>query len=352
MALAKSEKQYVQKINTVTRKLLRSFKRANPAPIPDYIEPLFPALQENPPSGERWVHEIKFDGYRFQMHLRDTVERIFTRRGHDWTHKARAIAAVAYDLPTFSAIIDGEVVVLNADGTTDFNELERELGKGDSDRLTFFAFDVPYLDGYDLRDETLLNRKEALKILLQGFENSPVEYSEHLEGNALRMKQDACGFGLEGIVSKLKESRYVSGRSDLWVKSTCRRRDTFAIVGWAEKGRKFDGFYLGEATGKKLEYAGKVEGGWTEQQKNELLEMVKLFYTDRQPLTEKIDKPKAKWVEPRVLVDVEYRARTKASGLLRHPSFKGVRRDLMEESSRRERPPRAKRASRSRTGRA
>jgi bifunctional non-homologous end joining protein LigD len=218
------------------------------------------------------------------------------------------------------------------DGTTDFNELERELGKGDSDRITFHAFDLLYLHGHDLKRVPLLDRKRPLQTLLAGLpEDSPIRYSDYLEGDALRMKLQACELGLEGIVSKLKDSRDVGGHSDLWTKTPCRKRETYAIVGYALKGRKFDGFYLGEERKGKLEYAGKIESGWTEKEKIALFTEVKALGSGRPPLSTKIDKPKARWVEPRILVDVEYRAKTKKSGLLRHPSFKGVRRDLMTE---------------------
>lgn len=330
--LPKSKRQYVQSINTPTKALVRGFKDAKPAPMPPYIEPLLAALRDRPPVGANCVHEIKFDGYRFQIHIRyGSPPVLYTRRGHDWTHKARSIASATFPIQS-SAVIDGEVVVVGPDGTTDFNELERELGKGDSERLTFYAFDVPYLDGYDIRAETLLNRKQALKVLLEQLpENSPIKFSEHVEAEAVAIKKRLCDLNLEGIVSKRKDSRYVCGRSDAWVKVPCRRRETFAIVGWALKGRKFDGFYLGEERGGALEYAGKIEGGWTEREKNSLLDEVRQLQTSRPPLATTISKLKARWVEPRMLVDVEYRAKTKTSGLLRHPSFKGVRRDLMDE---------------------
>jgi bifunctional non-homologous end joining protein LigD len=330
--LPNSKRQYVQGLNTPTKELIRSFKNAEPGPRPEFIEPLFPELRDRPPSGDNWVHEIKFDGYRFQIHVGDGIARILTRRGHDWTGKARAIAADASTLKTYSAIIDGEVVVVSDNGLTDFNELERELGKGTSDRLTFYAFDLLYVDAHDIRRETLLNRKLALKVLLQTLpKSSPIKYSEHMEGDARTIQKSACGAGLEGIVSKLKDGRYISGHNGIWTKSPCRQRDTFVIVGWASKGRKFDGFYLGEARKGKLVYAGKIEGGWTEKQKNELIAEVEQLQRRTSPLFRKVEKPKARWVDPQVLVDVEYRAKTKASGLLRHPTFKGVRRELMED---------------------
>jgi bifunctional non-homologous end joining protein LigD len=330
--IPKSKRQYVQSINAPTKALLRDLTTAAPGPLPKFMEPLLPVLRERPPSGDNWIHEIKFDGYRFQIRLWHHQPQILTRRGHDWTHKARAVAEEASCLPTDSALIDGEAVVMAEDGTTDFNELERELGKGNSNLITFHAFDLLYLHGHDLRRVPLLNRKRLLQTLLADLPNgSLIRYSDHLEGDALRMKLQACELGLEGIVSKLKDSRYVAGHSDFWCKTPCRKRDTYAIVGYALKGKKFDGFYLGEERKRKLRYAGKIEGGWTEQERAALFDEVKAFPTSRSPLSTEIDKPKANWVEPRILVDVEYRAKTKKSGLLRHPSFKGVRRDLMEE---------------------
>jgi bifunctional non-homologous end joining protein LigD len=336
----KSRRQYVQGVNTPTKELLRKLKGAEPGALPKFVEPLLPMLREKPPVGPNWVHEIKFDGYRFQIRLWHHVAQILTRRGHDWTRKAREVAAAASTLSTDSALIDGEAVVMAEDGTTDFNELERELGKGDSDRITFHAFDLLYFHGHDLRRVPLLDRKRLLRALLADLpQDSPIRYSDHLEGDALGMKLQACELGLEGIVSKLKDSRYVAGHSDLWAKTPCRTRETYAIVGYALKGKRFDGFYLGEERKEKLEYAGKIESGWTEKEKIALFDEVKSLRTDRSSLS-KIDKPKAVWVEPRILVDVEYRAKTKKGGLLRHPSFKGVRRDLMDrrtKSSRRRR---------------
>ena len=195
-ALPRSKRQYVQNLNTPVKEVLASLKMAKGTSMPPYIEPLLPTLRERPPSGDDWVHEVKFDGYRFQLHIRQGQTQLFTRRGHDWTHKARNIAATAFHLRTHSAIIDGEIAVMAPDGTTDFNELERELerelGKEQPARLTLYAFDVLYLNGFDLRHETLTNRKRALRTLLQDLpKDSPIQYSEHLEGDALRMKQEA-----------------------------------------------------------------------------------------------------------------------------------------------------------------
>jgi bifunctional non-homologous end joining protein LigD len=136
--------------------------------------------------------------------------------------------------------------------------------------------------------------------------------------------------GLEGIISKRKNGRYESGRTDAWTKSPCKLRDTFAVAGWALKGSRFDGFYLAEERDGKLVYAGKIEGGWTEEEKNDLLARIRPYKQRHAPIELASAKPKAQWVEPRVLVDVEYRAKTGRSGLLRHPRYKGIREDLSD----------------------
>jgi bifunctional non-homologous end joining protein LigD len=163
-------------------------------------------LRDRPPAGDAWVHEIKFDGYRFQLHLRSGGSHLYTRRGHDWTGRARTIAAAARELKADIAIIDGEVVVEAPDGTTDFNELERELGRKDSARLTLYVFDLLYVDGWDLRGAGLLARKRVLAELIRDLsKSSPIKFSEHMEADGAEMQRQACKLGLEGIVSKRKD---------------------------------------------------------------------------------------------------------------------------------------------------
>lgn len=334
-SLPNSKRPYVQNLNTAAKAIVRELKAAVPTThMPAFIEPLLATLRPKVPGGDGWLHEIKFDGYRLQLHKADNIIRLLTRRGHDWTHKMPAITQVAYGLNVGRAIIDGEVVVLAADGTTDFNELERELGRSETNRVVFYAFDLLFFESWDLRKVALLDRKRTLAAVLEMLpKDSAIRYSDHTEGGA-SLLQSFCNAGLEGVVSKRKDGRYESGRSDSWIKATCRRRDTFVIIGWARKGRKFDGFYLGEAAGRELVYAGKIESGWTDDEKEKLLALVKEREITK-PLARVPDKPKAHWVRPEVLVDIEYRARTAKSGLLRHPSFKGLRWDLMAGEVRR-----------------
>src|ERR1700738_591583 len=135
------------------------------APFPGFIEPALATSIEKVPTGKRWVHEIKFDGYRVQIHLRDAAIKVFTRRGNDWTNRFRKIAADAWHINAGSAIIDGEVVVPAANGTTDFSVLQNEL-KGRSKKIVLVVFDLLYLNGYDLRKLPLLERKALLKKII------------------------------------------------------------------------------------------------------------------------------------------------------------------------------------------
>ena len=174
------------------------------APFPGFIEPALATSIDKVTSGERWIHEIKFDGYRVQVHLVNEAVRVYTRRGNDWTNRFRKIADDAWHVSAGSAIIDGEVVVPSADGTTDFSVLQNEL-KGKSDKIVFVAFDLLYLNGYDLRKLPLIERKTHLKKLIAG---TTQQFSESFEVDGAEMFQHACKVGLEGVVSKVRDSRY------------------------------------------------------------------------------------------------------------------------------------------------
>jgi bifunctional non-homologous end joining protein LigD len=228
------------------------------APIPDFIEPALATSIDKVPSGERWVHEIKFDGYRVQLHVSNGAVKVFTRRGNDGTKRFRKIADDAWHISAGSAIIDGEIVVPSADGTTDFSVLQNEL-KGRSTKIVMVAFDLLYLNGYDLRKLPLIQRKAHLEHLIAGTD---IQFSESFEIDGHEMFMHACKTGLEGVVSKVRDSKYRAGRSNDWVKKACAQRETLAIAGFALDGRKWDGLYLGRRKGKELVYAGKVDQGF------------------------------------------------------------------------------------------
>src|SRR6202158_4408828 len=306
-----------------------AFQRTKPAvigvkaPYPGLHRARAGNLNDKVPSGERWIHEIKFDGYRVQVHLRDAAVKVFTRSGNDWINRFRKIAADAWHVTAGSAIVHGEVVVPASNGTTDFSVLQNEL-KGRSTKIVLVVFDLLYLNGYDLRKLPLFERKTLLKKIIA---ETDVQFSESFEIDGREMYKHACKTGLEGVVSKVRDSRYVSGRINDWVKKTCAQRETLAIAGFALDGKKWDGIYLGRRKGKELIYAGKVDPGFDTASAKELQARLKpLIIRKTQPYAKKIAH-RGVWVEPSLLAEVEYRAKS-AEGKLRHPFFKGLRDDL------------------------
>ncbi len=292
-----------------------AFQRRKPAaigvkaPFPDFVEPVLASSIEKVPSGARWTHEIKFDGYRVQVHLANEAVKVFTRRGHDWTYRFKKVADDAWHIKAGSAIVDGEVVVPAADGTTDFSVLQNEL-KGKS-------------NGRDLLKLPLFQRKTELKKIIAGTE---ILFSESFEIEGREMFAHACKIGLEGVVSKVRDSLYASGRGNNWVKKTCAQRETLTIACFALDEGKWDGIYLGRRKGEDLVYAGKVDHGFDKASAADLQKRLKPLIRKTQPYSKRIAH-KGIWVEPKLLAEIEYRARS-AEGKVRHPFFKGLREDL------------------------
>lgn len=305
-----------------------AFQRRKPAaigvkaPFPGFVEPALASSIEKVPSGARWIHEIKFDGYRVQVHLANEAVKVFTRRGHDWTDRLKKVADDAWHIKAGSAIVDGEVVVPAADGTTDFSVLQNEL-KGKSTSIVLVAFDLLYLNGRDLRKLPLFQRKTELKKIIDGTE---IQFSESFELEGREMFEHACKIGLEGVVSKVRDSEYASGRGKNWVKKTCAQRETLTIAGFALDEGKWDGIYLGRRKGGDLVYAGKVDHGFDKVSAADLQRRLKPLIRKTQPYAKRIAH-KGIWVEPKLLAEVEYRTKS-AEGKVRHPFFKGLREDL------------------------
>ncbi|RUW63816.1 DNA ligase D [Mesorhizobium sp. M7A.F.Ca.US.008.03.1.1] len=303
-------------------------KRANGL---SFVEFQSPTLVATAPEGSDWIHEIKYDGYRTELIIERSKARAFTRRGYDWSHRYRRIVQAAAGLPVKTAILDGEAVVLGDTGLPDYQALERELGNPDSARLIFYAFDLLLLNGRDLRQQPLVKRKAALERLL---ENTPptLTYAEHLEVSGKDVFQHACRMGLEGIVSKRVDGTYCSGIQTSWLKIKCIKSDTFPIVAFVEKlgahPRRIASLYLGRREGDRLLYAGKARSGYTLSAAKLVRERLDPLITSKSPLSEPIVKPKATWVKPDVLAEVQFSGVTDR-GVLREAVFKGLREDLV-----------------------
>jgi len=207
----------------------KSIPGARPASPPGFVEPCLPTLREHAPAGDQWVHEIKFDGYRLQLHVRDGRAVVFTRRDYDRTRRFPPLVGAARALPAHTAVLDGELIVPGERGISDYAKLQDDIAAGRSDRFLYYAFDLLYLDGMDLRSAALIERKQALQKLLSSAP-PPIVYSEHLESEAEATQRRACAMGLEGLVSKRRDAPYRSGRQETWIKVKCIKSDTFPII--------------------------------------------------------------------------------------------------------------------------
>lgn len=299
--------------------------------MPDFVPPLLPVLQDQAPVGDEWVHEIKFDGYRVQLRIENGQVRALTRRGFDWTHRFRDIPAAAAALPVRSAIIDGELVCVRANGITSYRDLLSALSGEKALPLHFYAFDLVWLEDTDLRRQRLLERKQRLRDVIPTTPGSPLLHSDHMVGTTPRLLEHFCQIGLEGVVSKRADSVYVSGRHDAWRKSKCRKRRRFVIGGWRRPDSGVAGvgaLLLGAHNAQgHLVYAGKVGTGWTLKVSLDLHRQLEELGVDVAPFFGRARPRRALWVRPELVCDVDY-AEWEPPHELRHASFKGLREDV------------------------
>lgn len=305
---------------------------ARGAPYPGFIAPCLATSGDRVPSRGTWLHEIKHDGYRAQGHLNSGRSLIYTRNGYDWTNRFSRIAEALKQLPAKQVILDGEIVVTDARGVSDFHLLQDDLARGRTDRLAYFVFDVLYLEGVGVRAAPLIERKKLLTGLFGATTGGPIQLNPHIEADATAVIEQACAMHLEGIVSKETQSVYRSGRQDSWIKIKCAKSDTFPIIAFVEKlgasPRRIASLYLGRWEGDQLLYAGKAQTGFQRSMLYELRERLDPYIRKTSSLSIPVKKPKATWVEPAVLAEIEYSALT-AEQRLRAPIFKGIRDDLM-----------------------
>ena len=304
-------------------------RKANPL---EFVEPQLATLRPDAPTGARWIHEIKFDGYRLQAHVADGKVKLLTRSGLDWTGKfGKQIADAFANLPASTAVIDGELVVEAGGGASDFSALQADLSEGRTDRFVFYAFDLLHLDDRDLREVALMERKEALAKLI---ENAPacLRFSEHFEEDGEMILRHACRLSLEGVVSKLRDGKYRSGRGKDWIKSKCSERQEFVIAGYVlstTSDTAIGSLVLGHYDGNKLVHAGRVGTGFSRRAAEDLFRRLEEIRREKSPFDAPLDaasKRGVRFVEPQLVAEVEFRAWT-ADGILRHASFRGLRED-------------------------
>ena len=301
--------------------------------LPVFVEPSLAVLKEQPPSGAKWIHEIKFDGYRLQARISGKKLQLLTRRSLDWSKRFPAIARALQQLPMGSALIDGEAIVQDERGLSSFSGLQADLKSGRHDRMAYFAFDLLYYEGTDLRRVPLQERRRILRELLDTLPaDSVVKFSDHLQDDGGDVLLHACKLGLEGIVSKRIDLPYISGRGEHWIKAKCVEGQEFVVLGYvpstALKGA-IGSLVLGYYDGHELVHAGRAGTGFSLDQAVDLRKLLDALPRTAPGFRKKPSRMAlrdVRWIEPRYIADAEYRGWT-ADGLLRQASFKGLRED-------------------------
>ena len=304
----------------------RGKRKASKAP-PAFLDPQLATLVDDVPAGNSWIHEIKYDGYRLLLSVGDGVATAWTRKGLDWSDKFKALVKAAARLPA-GCLIDGEAVALDDEGRPSFQLLQSTLKDQRGANLAFYAFDLLVDRGEDIRKLPNIERKERLASLIEGV-SSPLIYGDHIIGRGEEMFEAVCKQGGEGIISKKASAAYSGTRTRNWLKIKCIQRQEFVIIGWSEsdKRRGFRSLLLAAKDGGKLTYSGKVGTGFNAALIDELMERMQPLAVAEAPVeVPRADRKGAHWIKPKLVAEINY-AEFTDDGILRHPSFVGLRED-------------------------
>jgi len=315
---------------THSKFVLSKIAGATKAEFPRSIGLILPSPEESPPPGDDWLHEIKFDGYRTIARIQNGETRLLTRNGQDWTERYGSLREAFQDIPCKSAILDGEIVVLDNRGVSHFGDLQEALSDAEYWRLNFFAFDILYLNGYDLKKVRLNERKKTLSSLLDPVvhETSPIQISDFASGQGQKFFNETARLGLEGVVSKRSSSTYEPGRNKQWIKSKSFKVDDFAIAGYqtSKAAGGISALLLAQKRNSGWVYVGKVGSGFTEATQKDLQTRLMALLIPKPAIKFSMRIPNAQWVKPYLFAEVQFSEYTK-SGYLRHPVFRGLRLD-------------------------
>jgi len=332
---------------TRRRALEVALEGARKEALPDSLSPQLATLVSEPPTGDEWLHELKLDGYRILCYVDHGSVRCISRNGKDWTDRYPEVVEAAGLLPCETALMDGEVVVLDERGVSSFQALQNALGATRARRkLHFYAFDLVHLDGYDLSRVPLRDRKPLLQTLVAGGEGDVIRYSDHVSGSGQQFHAQACAAGAEGIISKRANSPYRSGRSMDWQKTKCLLRQEFVVVGFTEPSGSRAGFgalLIAVTKDGELVSAGRVGTGFTNRTLRELHARMKKLERATPPIANPPRGASARgvhWLEPKLVAEVSFTEWT-SDGSIRHPSFQGLREDKALEEIVREGPTQA-----------
>jgi bifunctional non-homologous end joining protein LigD len=301
--------------------------------LPATFEPELATPVDIPPSGDDWIHEIKYDGYRLLARIEGGGVRLISRNGKDWSGRFPGLIAAVSDLGLGTALLDGEVAAVRPDGSTSFQDLQNAIGGVTPPGVTlrYFLFDVIVLEGEDLTSLPLIERKRRLELMLSSRKaGAALRYGDHVEGNGPRFFEQACRFNLEGIISKRRSSPYRQGRTRDWLKIKCLEVDEFVVGGFTEPGGTRAGFgalLVGgwDSTGA-LRFAGRVGTGFKDAELVSIAGMLEALAVETSPFEAGPREAGMHWVRPELVVQVAYSELT-SDGLLRHPSYRGLRDD-------------------------
>lgn len=301
--------------------------------VPQTFSPQLATLASEPPAGD-WLYEIKFDGYRILARVIAGEVRLFTRNGHDWTHRLPEQAKAIADLKLGDSWLDGEMVVLDDEGLPDFQALQNAFDVEKTQSIVYYLFDAPFLNGKDIREEPLESRRKALQMALD--DDSPLlRFSEVLDANYQHIYRSACAMNLEGVIGKRAGSEYVSKRSADWIKLKCRLRQEFVIVGYTSPKGSRSGFgalllAVHETAGSKsLRYAGRVGTGFNQKLLTQLHQRLQKLERKTAPLqsTQGLARQsEIQWVSPKLVCEVEF-AQWTNERVVRQAAFIALRED-------------------------